>query len=200
MRPPIKLRITPRGAYGFIRSPTTTHYGADLGAPEGTVVVAPERLQVLDTAHDDNSPPPPRRWSRGYGPAVLLALGLDTGVVHVLAHLEEWSAADRPVKGQIIEEGAPVGRVSKLRHVHWEIRRADRAPWPRSRRGEDTIDPSRWLSTSATAAAPTSRPPPIVDVFTRAIDDYRKKEVDAAITVGIGLALLWLVSRDRDRA
>ena len=59
MRPPIKLRITPRGAYGFIRSPTTTHYGADLGAPEGTVVVAPERLRVLDTAHDDNSPPPP---------------------------------------------------------------------------------------------------------------------------------------------
>lgn len=101
-------------------------------------MVAPERLQVM--AVSDGAAPP---WRR-YGPMVVVGRGA-SGVVHVLAHLAWSSTADRPVTGQVIEEGERVGVVSRLNHLHWEIRRADRAPWPLATRAADTIDPLEWL-------------------------------------------------------
>jgi len=148
------VQVTPHGAYAYQRT-RRRHHGVDLAGQRGTLVRAPERLAVLIVARG-NSPGHARagtversadRLARGvrldgYGPAAVMARGLDTGMVHVLGHLEP---AALPTVDATLEEGAPVGTISRVGHVHWEVRQRDRYPWPRADRGDDTYDPGAWL-------------------------------------------------------
>ena len=77
---------------------------------------------------------------KGYEPEAILARGA-SGVVHVLGHLEGVTVD----VGEQVGEGDQVGTISRAAHVHWEVRKPDRAPWPRSSRLDDTLDPLAWL-------------------------------------------------------
>lgn len=155
MRWPVdSVQVTPHGAYAYQRT-RRRHHGVDLAGKRGTLVRAPERLRVLIVARNNStsharagtierSADKLARGVRldGYGPAAVLALGLDTGVVHVLGHLEPSAL---PSVDAVLEDGAPVGTISKVGHVHWEVRQRDRYPWPRADRAADTYDPGAWL-------------------------------------------------------
>jgi murein DD-endopeptidase MepM/ murein hydrolase activator NlpD len=142
MRTPIdKIRITPHGAYGYYRADKRRHhYGVDLGGPAGTPVYAPERMAVVVRRRGSAIETSPRFRGiglDGYGPGAVLAVGA-SGVVHVLGHL---GLDGMPPIGAEVAEGDRIGSIGSPRHVHWEARLGDRAPWPRSTRGDDTVDP-----------------------------------------------------------
>jgi murein DD-endopeptidase MepM/ murein hydrolase activator NlpD len=141
MRAPLATAATPHGAYGYWRARSQRHHaGVDLGAPAGAVVVAPEAMligAVLDASGLTSARAFRGVGLRGYGPGALIGVG-DSGYVHVLGHL---ATAGLPRVGDLVAAGAVVGTVSRLRHVHWEVRRPDRHPWPTASRLADTVDP-----------------------------------------------------------
>lgn len=89
-------KITPHGAFGFVRTGPdqgssgagtypSTHYGVDLVGHEGDPVAAPEDgtiVAVMANAPGDDVQP----W-RGYGPALVMLKGA-SGRFHLLAHLD----------------------------------------------------------------------------------------------------------------
>lgn len=150
------IRVTPHGAFDFQRA-TRRHHGVDLGGKAGTVVVAPEDLEVLAVLRGGKVTRTPALRGvglNGYEPAAVLARGR-SGYVHVLGHLADGAL---PGVGQVVREGATVGTISRVGHVHWEVRRADRAPWPRARRGDDVVDPLALLSGNRTPSSSPSLP------------------------------------------
>lgn len=145
MRAPVDApKATPHGAYAYWRAKSQRrHAGVDLGGKRGTRVVAPEDMRVLATLEGGKltSAPSVRGVGLGgYEPGAILARGA-SGMVHVLGHLE----ALRVGVGDDVPEGAAVGVIGPPRHVHWEVRKPDKAPWPRSTRMADTVDPLAWL-------------------------------------------------------
>lgn len=126
---------TPFGV--FRRKDGKWHWGVDIAAAPGGAVVAPEDLEVVRVWTADVVP------FVGYGPGGVLARGLETpgGPYHLIAHLD---AGDVPTVGEIIDEGSPVGVVSSLAHVHWEIRR-EPLDSP-STRSSNTYDPVAWVA------------------------------------------------------
>ncbi len=152
MRLPVdKLRVTPHGAFDYPRA-KRRHHGVDLAGPTGTRVLAPERLDVLVVMRDGKVTSVPALRGvglKGYHPAAVLARGA-SGVIHVLGHL---TAAALPGVGQVVPEGGIVGTISRVGHVHWEVRKPDRAPWPRARRGDDVLDPLALLSGNRTLSS-----------------------------------------------
>lgn len=157
--PVAKVTVTPKGGYGFDRG-DVRHYAWDLGGKVGTPVYAPEDLEVVQWAAGDDDAAQKRLT--GYGPAVILAKGA-SGVWHVLAHLDGWAWSgdkkDRlPWIGRKYKAGDLVGEISKLNHVHWEIRLA---PWPPTgdARKPYTMDPARWIAGDPIPPAPASKPP-----------------------------------------
>jgi len=159
---PITGRTTPHGGYGYRRS-TATHWGVDLGAPPGTPVLAPEALRVIAVSLNNITRP-----LSGYGPAAVLATG-SSGYVHVLGHLSAtvWPAGGRPDVGRVYQPGEQVGVVGAPRHLHWEVRRGDAAPWPRSTRRADTVDPLAWLVEAPEAPEALEASAPSEGVFDR---------------------------------
>jgi murein DD-endopeptidase MepM/ murein hydrolase activator NlpD len=114
------------------------HAGVDLAARPGTPVVAPADGRVTRVVRDADATP---GW-RGYGPAVVVVRD-DDGAYHVMAHLApDVHLANR---GDVVRAGARIGTVSRLAHVHWEVRAAERPP-----AGvaivEIAADPIAWLS------------------------------------------------------
>lgn len=185
MRLPVDRKaVTPHGAYAYQRT-KRRHHGVDLGGARGTIVYAPEALVVLAVLRGGKvtSAPAVRGVGLdGYGPEAILAAGA-SGVVHVFGHLESVIAAP----GDEIAEGAPLGTISKARHVHWEVRIADRKPWPRATRGADTLDPLAWLAAGATPAAAAST----ADWFTAA--KQITQEVRAKMVKGVVSSYLWTI-------
>lgn len=119
------------------------HYGLDLGAKPGSIVRAPEAMEVLAFAVNDKTKP-----LTGYGPAAILAKGA-SGVYHVIGHMDAWgwSGDDRallPWIGRTYVEGEVIGTVSKLNHVHWEVRTVA-LPARGADRAALTLDPRAWL-------------------------------------------------------
>jgi len=133
--------------YGDARRSTRLHWGVDLGGVAGTQVVAPEDLLVVRTWLDDATPP-----FVGYGPGGVLARGTDIALpgkrYHLLAHLDP---SDLPEVNRPIREGAHVGVMSDVAHVHWEIRR-EPIDDPATRQG-NTIDPIRWVDSGGRSRA-----------------------------------------------
>lgn len=171
-----KVRITPKGGYAFDRG-NVRHFAWDLGGRKGTPVYAPEDMEVIQWAAGDDVAA--ARRLKGYGPAVILARGV-SGAIHVLGHLDgwAWSGAKKsylPWIGRKYKAGEKVGEISKLKHVHWEIRTIDYPPTGDAR-GPYTMDPAKWLAGSD---PPSSRPatPP-----------------DPGSTSGSGVLLLALVA------
>lgn len=149
MRPPVDRQIPQRGAGAWLASRSDgarLHAGVDLGSPAGTVVRAPESGVIV--LRKDSIPTPAeitagaRRvpWG-GYGPAVLAIQGA-SGAIHLLAHLETGSILVQ--SGESIEEGKIVGKVSRLSHVHWEVR-TKLMPPAGAAQVEVSIDPQTWL-------------------------------------------------------
>lgn len=141
-RPPVDRYgpVTGRRAWMATRSDGARwHAGVDLAAPAGTPVYSPADGRVVRVVRDADATP---GW-RGYGPSVVVIRD-DDGVYHVLAHLAEGSAHE-PRAGDIVRAGARIGSVSRLAHVHWEVRAVERPP-----RGvaviEITADPLAWLA------------------------------------------------------
>lgn len=115
------------------------HAGVDLVAPPHTPVLAPEAGEVvLVSGRDDGDARSPRPGWRGYGPVVLVLRG-ESGRFHVLAHVTDAS----PV-GTRVHAGAEVALVSRLRHVHWEVRTALQPPRGRAV-VEVALNPGPWL-------------------------------------------------------
>jgi murein DD-endopeptidase MepM/ murein hydrolase activator NlpD len=140
-RPPVEryAPITGRRAWLAARAGgARLHAGVDLAAVRDTPVVAPTDGRIVAVHRDADRTP---GW-RGYGPAVVVVRG-DGGEHHVIAHL----APDRyiPPVGTRVTEGARVGSVSSLAHVHWEVR-ARMMP----RNGEAIVelaaDPMAWVA------------------------------------------------------
>ena len=91
------------------------HAGIDLAAPPGTVVASPEAGEVIVVEAAANET---RRWS-GYGPAVVVLRGA-SGAFHRLTHLA--STGIRVAVGDFLQSpGVPVGLISSLAHLHWEV-------------------------------------------------------------------------------
>lgn len=133
---------------------TGTHFGLDIAAVPGTPVVAPEPMTVLHFAVNDSTPPLSR-----FGPAAVLTRGA-SGVYHVLGHMDAWawSGAGKsllPWVGRTYAEGELVGRVSKLRHLHWETRIVELPPGSEARRAY-VVSPLGLLSGEVTSVAPVS--------------------------------------------
>lgn len=151
-RRPVASRIPLTGAGRYLagRNPTypesastRLHAGVDLAAPRGTSVRAPEagRVVIVQSGPGPRDVPPP--W-RGYGPALILLRG-DSGVFHLLSHLEHRSVIVS--RGARVAEGEVLGKVGPQRHVHWEVRRYH--PWRPRVHGEIVeiaADPASWLA------------------------------------------------------
>lgn len=164
MRYPLdKLKVTPHGAFGFVRDDPSSglcssgnypcvHWGVDLAAPEGTPVYAPEPLLVLVAANRNDLKP----FSR-YGPAFVYAKGLTSGWWHLFAHLKPGSIRTAgggnvtnpsdPTDNTLITLGEPytmpegmaLGTVSDKKHLHWEVQAGTRVP-----AGGSVQDPDAW--------------------------------------------------------
>lgn len=147
-------RTTPHGAYAYPRR-RRDHHGVDLAGARGTVVYAPEAMTVIAVGRGlSTSGKRTGTVTRsgdalavgvglaGYGPGAVLARGA-SGLVHVLGHLDDGAL---PAVGAELAEGATVGTISRVGHVHWEVRKPDAYPWPRATRGADTADPAVWLA------------------------------------------------------
>lgn len=137
------LPINGRGSYLFVRSPTHLHRGIDLGAPEGSPVVA-ARPGVVEFATDAYM-----QGFGGYGRVVVLAHR--DGYRALYAHLLE--ALVRP--GQWVEQGQLLGRVGKTGyekddpaketdgpHLHFETAIG---PYPRASEAP-RVDPVAYLA------------------------------------------------------
>ena len=173
MRAPVDApKATPHGAYAYWRAKSRRrHAGVDLGGARGTPVYAPEVMTVLAVLRGGalSSDASVRGVGlSGYEPEAILARGA-SGVVHVLGHLERVGVN----VGDQVGEGDRVGVISGARHVHWEVRKGDRAPWPRSSRMADTVDPLAWLK--AGAAAPRGGLAAWADAAQALTDDVRRK-------------------------
>lgn len=198
-------RATPHGAYAYPRR-KRDHHGIDLGGARGTAVYAPEAMTVIavgrglstsgkrtGTVTRSGDPLAVGVGLAGYGPAAVLARGA-SGLVHVLGHLDD---AALPAAGAELAEGAMVGTISRVGHVHWEVRKPDAYPWPRATRGADTADPAAWLA--AVRALPFQAAPDVDELDTatatvRAVarklaDDVRARAVGEVVLVAL-LALL----------
>lgn len=144
MREPVRSHAPVRGAKAYLAARSDgrrLHAGIDLAAPRGTLVVAPEKAQVLIASDDAEDVAPVAGWAwSGYGPGIVVLQGA-SGAYHVLAHVER--VACNP--GDIVDEGVPLAVVSNRAHVHWEVRSSLVPP-----RGaavvETTTDPSAWLA------------------------------------------------------
>ena len=160
-------RATPHGAYAYPRR-KRDHHGIDLGGKRGTVVYAPEAMTVIASGRGlSTSGKRTGTVTRsgdalavgvglaGYGPGAVLARGA-SGLVHVLGHLDDSAL---PSAGAELADGAVVGTISRVGHVHWEVRKPDAYPWPRATRGADTADPEVWLA--AMRALPFQAAPPV---------------------------------------
>lgn len=199
-------RVTPHGAYAYWRSKTKRrHAGVDLGGQRGTGVVAPEPVTVVEVMRGEDRQYAPAFGGvglTGYGPAAVVGVGA-SGVVHVLGHLD--ADADLPQLGAQLGEGERVGQISELRHVHWEVRKPDRSPWPKHSRMADTLDPLAWLSgfrTTASSLPSGSRTPGLADVLDaaqRVTDDIRARATRSAVGEVVGLVVLALVLSSRRR-
>lgn len=172
--PPVELpaKIRDSQGYAFDRG-DVTHWGVDLSAKPGTPVFAPEDLVVEYVAVNDSTPP-----LSGYGPGAILARGEDSGLWHVLGHLDAWDWSDArhdrlPYPGRKYAKGDEIGVVSKLNHVHWELRKTAKPPRGTAR-GRFTLDPIRWLYSDG-------------DVQTGLPDPEEAKEEEGG---GLGLVLL----------
>lgn len=155
------VRVTPRGGYAFDRG-DVRHFAWDLGGKAGTPVYAPEDMEVIQWAAGEAQAA--ARRLKGYEPAVILARGA-SGVIHVLGHLDGWAWSGSkkhmlPWIGRKYKAGELVGEISKLRHVHWELRTIDYPPTGDAR-GRYTMDPARWLA--GDDPPPSSRPAPTPD-------------------------------------
>ena len=156
MRAPVDApRATPHGAYAYWRAKSQRrHAGVDLAAKRGASVYAPEPLRVIAVLRGgrlSSSAAVRGVGLSGYGPSAILAVGA-SGLVHVLGHLDQVLVG----VGDQVEEGALVGTVSHLRHVHWEVRLGDRVPWPRATRLADTLDPLTLIDPATPAPPATS--------------------------------------------
>lgn len=171
MRAPVDApRPTPHGAYAYWRAKSQRrHAGVDLGGARGTPVYAPEPLRVLTVLRGGalSSDPSVRGVGlAGYEPEAIMARGA-SGVVHVLGHLERVGVD----VGDDVGEGDLVGVISGARHVHWEVRKGDRAPWPRASRIDDTLDPLAWLKAGAAPGGLTAW----VEAAQALTDDVRRQ-------------------------
>lgn len=136
MRWPVdRPRITPHGGYNFHRTtgqfcnakPPCDHHGVDLGGAGGTPVYAPESGVLVYTFAGDAVKP----FSR-FGPAGVVLHGAESGLYHLLMHLEAPTVFTAQQKngratrlpGTIaVLEGQQIGTISRARkHLHWEVR------------------------------------------------------------------------------
>jgi murein DD-endopeptidase MepM/ murein hydrolase activator NlpD len=140
-RPPLKsyAPITGRRAWLAPRANgERLHAGVDLAAEAGTPVYAPADGRVTRVVRDADVTP---GW-RGYGPAVVVVRD-DDGAYHVLSHLA--SDVHLPARGDVVRAGARVGSVSRLAHVHWEVRAVE-VPPAGVAIVEIAADPIAWLA------------------------------------------------------
>jgi murein DD-endopeptidase MepM/ murein hydrolase activator NlpD len=140
-RPPLRAYAPITGRRAWLASRANgerLHAGVDLAAGEGTPVYAPADGRVARVVRDADAVP---GW-RGYGPSVVVVRDED-GAHHVIAHV----ANDHhlPGRGDIVRAGARIGTVSRLAHVHWEVRALPMPP-----RGvaivEIAADPMAWVA------------------------------------------------------
>ncbi len=142
MQAPLPGRVTPHGYYGAPRvrrdGSSRTHKGLDLAGKPGSVAVAPISGTVIAAEARDVPP-----W-RGYAPVVAI-LSPDRQTLHLVSHLQPAFAVR---VGQRVTEGQPIGKVGRLAHVHWEIRKRGQAVDPeRERNGPG------WLAIGLAIAA-----------------------------------------------
>ena len=194
MRAPVDApKATPHGAYAYWRAKSQRrHAGVDLGGKRGTRVVAPEEVRVLAVMRGGAlaSDPSVRGVGlRGYEPEAILARGA-SGMVHVLGHLED---VDVDV-GDLVAEGGRVGVISGARHVHWEVRKPDAAPWPRSSRLADTVDPLAWLLSGSRTSSSSRGLAAWADAAQALSDDVRalatRRAAGEVAWLLVGLAIL----------
>lgn len=105
---------------GWITSPYgrrdgRKHHGIDIGADEGSPVVASRTGRVLEAG-----------WKGGYGQCVVLDHG--EGWTTWYAHLSAWFVQP----GQLVQQGEVLGRIGSTGrstgpHLHFEIRRNSRS-------------------------------------------------------------------------
>jgi murein DD-endopeptidase MepM/ murein hydrolase activator NlpD len=107
---------------------------------QGTPVVAPENGTIVMAGNGNLSP------YVGYGPWFVIVQGDQSGRYHLLAHLDQISAAMAPLGAQVTA-GAQIGTTSSANHTHWEVR--DKMV-PDFASGEtnidNNIDPIAWLA------------------------------------------------------
>lgn len=203
-------RTTPHGAYAYPRR-RRDHHGIDLAGKPGTVVYAPEALTVIavgrglstsgkrtGTVARSGDPLAVGVGLAGYGPGAVLARGA-SGLVHVLGHLDDSAL---PAAGAELAEGAVVGTISRVAHVHWEVRKPDAYPWPRARRGADTADPEVWLA--AARALPFQAAPDVdeLDAATSTVRAAARKlaaDVRARAVGEVVLVVLLALAASRRR-
>ncbi len=136
-------RRTPEEGGCGVRAHPCQHWGVDLRSPEGTPVHCPEDGEITHVAEAEDgtvsgTPSP----FRGFGPAVVVVKGEETGLYHLLAHLRKGKL--RVAKGSRVRGGQIVGELAALRspHVHWQVQTQ---PTVDSRGWEPiTKDPIAW--------------------------------------------------------
>lgn len=205
MRWPVaRPRATPHGAYDYQRA-LRRHHGIDLAGRRGTVVVAPERIEVIATGRGLSTsrkvtgaversahPLAAGVGLTGYGPGAILAVGLNTGMVHVFGHLDD---AALPAVGATLDEGAPLGTISRVRHVHWEVRKPDAYPWPRASRGDDVYDPAAVIEAANRLpfSGPDAPPPAATSTWLQNATDAVRTQARAQAAGEVALVVVALV-------
>ncbi len=144
--PGAKLPTAPNLQYGAKRSPTHTHQGVDIVAPEGTPVLAPIAGVVVHVNRKQ------AQGFRGYGKTVVLRAELDGRLVWMLfAHLSKVAVNvnDLVAAGTKLgtvgrteySKGDPTGLMDSGAHLHLE---ASLTKYPKD--GEaPRIDPTPYL-------------------------------------------------------
>lgn len=150
---------------GACREYPCTHPGVDLAAVEGTEVFAPDSGQLVAVSLGDGPP------FSGYNPGVVVletepaagnewpswgwwteGLAHDRRTAkprlwHLMAHLSgqdlesRWGLFALGEKRVPVAEGDVIGKVSGVRHVHWEVRQKKATAT-----GKDRTDPVQWLA------------------------------------------------------
>lgn len=121
------------------------HAGVDLRVDAEQFVRAPEAGRVVEVFESNRPRQGERRFSRppgwsGYGPRGVLIESPQSGVWHLLAHLDR--VLVQP--GDTVAEGQSVGQGSAVHHVHWEVRTMAR-PTRGAAVVEVTLDPGAYL-------------------------------------------------------